>query len=651
VNSDATIHHEPASGRAVGWACQLLILASVALSTARLLEAEPLQSANDRSRWCTVRALVEQGTYRIDDVRELRGWDTIDLVRSEGHFYSTKPPLLPTLVAGLYWCVRQTLGWRFHTELAETTRLILFVVNILPWWASLVALDRIAANWSRRPETRLVITAAASFASLCLPFLMSLNNHTPAAVAVVFALASAARILAGRGRQFDYALVGFFASFAITCELPAAAFAAGMLALVCRNATWSQRALSVVFALVPLAGFFVTNWLATGGPRPFYAGYGSEIYEFVHEGVPSYWMQPRGIDRGTDCFPMYFLHCTIGHHGILSLSPIYLLTVLGWGLGRRRNLASPALHWLGLALTVIVFGFYLTRTAHYNYGGVSVALRWLLWLTPFWLLAMAPVLDRVIDRSSFRWFTGVILAGSMVSAWYPIDGPWKHPWLYTVMEDVGWIHYGEPPPKFDRPVNSWIGRLPEGPLDEDYWVEFAAPVADGSEIHIRLADGGPETVGGNSVRLVDVTRMGETTETFEYAVDAAAFEAGSLPREFLRWPEEGPPDVERVSAAAFWQGLPGPVGYVRAADRYEHTSLRRDAFACRRAYSWVTIDTITPKQPRRYRRDVWFADEIPFGTLRFETQVIGPGPTVLSRQQFDVVAVGRWITPPTPSEE
>ena len=28
----------------------------------------PLLSANDRSRWCTVRALVDHGTYEIDEV-------------------------------------------------------------------------------------------------------------------------------------------------------------------------------------------------------------------------------------------------------------------------------------------------------------------------------------------------------------------------------------------------------------------------------------------------------------------------------------------------------------------------------------------------------------------------------------------------------
>src|SRR5262245_34574616 len=36
----------------------------------------PFLSANDRSRWCTVRALVEHGTYAIDDIVREPNWDT-----------------------------------------------------------------------------------------------------------------------------------------------------------------------------------------------------------------------------------------------------------------------------------------------------------------------------------------------------------------------------------------------------------------------------------------------------------------------------------------------------------------------------------------------------------------------------------------------
>ena len=44
----------------------------------------PFLSGNDRSRWDTIRALVEHGTYAIDDIVAEPNWDTIDMVQHRG---------------------------------------------------------------------------------------------------------------------------------------------------------------------------------------------------------------------------------------------------------------------------------------------------------------------------------------------------------------------------------------------------------------------------------------------------------------------------------------------------------------------------------------------------------------------------------------
>ena len=70
----------------------LIVVIATLLHTVFLSKAKPLQSANDRSRWCTVWSLVERGTFQIDEIRQRPGWDTIDMVHVDDHFYSTKPP-------------------------------------------------------------------------------------------------------------------------------------------------------------------------------------------------------------------------------------------------------------------------------------------------------------------------------------------------------------------------------------------------------------------------------------------------------------------------------------------------------------------------------------------------------------------------------
>src|SRR5438270_678583 len=43
-----------------------------------------LQGTNDRSRWDTVRALVERGTYAVDEILDEPGWGSVDIVQHRG---------------------------------------------------------------------------------------------------------------------------------------------------------------------------------------------------------------------------------------------------------------------------------------------------------------------------------------------------------------------------------------------------------------------------------------------------------------------------------------------------------------------------------------------------------------------------------------
>src|ERR1700746_866143 len=78
---------------------------------------------NARSRWATIRALVEHGTFAIDDIIAEPNWDTIDMVAHDDagngpaagshgplRFYSSKPTLLTTILAGEYWLIYRLTG-------------------------------------------------------------------------------------------------------------------------------------------------------------------------------------------------------------------------------------------------------------------------------------------------------------------------------------------------------------------------------------------------------------------------------------------------------------------------------------------------------------------------------------------------------------
>lgn len=420
----------------------LAIIVATGISAAAIITAKPHLSANDRSRWCTVWSLVERGTYQIDEIVKDRKWQTIDRVEHEKHVYSTKPPLLSTMVAGVYWTVKRATGWTMRTKRgidARVTRTVLLVVNLIPMIVALVVMALLVERYARSDVARFYVVFAAAFGTLLTPFLITLNNHTVAAFSVLFALYPTLRILCdGEQKSRYFLLAGFFTAFACCNELPAALFAVAVFGLLVKNSPQTTVKYFIPAALVPLIAFFYTNCLATGGWKPFYMYYGTEKYLF--EG--SYWLNPKGLDKGGDSPLVYFLHCTIGHHGIFSLSPIYLLTLAGWfTIKRHRHSPLRFVLWLSLSLTVCVLAFYLTRTANYNYGGNTAGLRWMFWLIPLWLVAMIPVLDRWGSRVWLQVVASILLAVSVFSAAYPAGNPWRSPWLFEHMQRSGWIHY------------------------------------------------------------------------------------------------------------------------------------------------------------------------------------------------------------------
>ncbi len=123
----------------------------------------------------------------------------------------------------------------------------------------------------------------------------------------------------------------------------------------------------------------------------------------------------RASTRGEPSEKVYALNFFVGHHGIFSLTPVWLLSLLGMGLWIFRR-GDARVRWSTgaiFAISAVVVAFYLTLPPlHRNYGGSTSGLRWLFWLAPLWLLVMLPAADLLASR---RWTRGlgVGLAGPL----------------------------------------------------------------------------------------------------------------------------------------------------------------------------------------------------------------------------------------------
>ena len=495
-------------------------------------------SANDRSRWCTVASLVEHGTYAIDTQieivdpirRHIHPWQTIDKVRHLGpddqqHYYSSKPPLFPTAVAGVYKVVNLATGMTLTQQPIYLGRIIIALVNLpllaIFFLATLGCIERVGKDdWSKR-----IAALGCCFGTMLLPFSISLNNHLPAATATALVAWLYLGTCCGdpsteksKPARFTslWLLAGANAAFAAANELPALSMLVFWFGLF----AWKNRSSVVPFlggVAIVAFGFFGTNWLAHESLRPPYAhrGNGDTIATLISQTAESsepgealkreitdqlvqaglvdsgsqiqvapsdedarwrvrsndhqfallhsetgwslahwddwyeypntYWKDGarRGVDRGEPSRFIYFTQMTVGHHGIFSLTPLWLLVPVGFFMGltggptesRRLTLAI-------LIATTVCFLFYLNRPLiDRNYGGVSVCFRWLLWFAPLWLIVVTPTMAWFRNTQARRGTLYGLLALSVFSMSASLESPWQSPWIYRFWQFLGWLDF------------------------------------------------------------------------------------------------------------------------------------------------------------------------------------------------------------------
>lgn len=458
----------------------------------------PTFGSNDRSRWATAVALVDQGKYVIGRrepklvtetnkygnegiIFDSDGWRTIDVVLNPEtqEFYSSKPPLLATIVAGEYWLLKHVFGWSLKNppgsdapdDRWKIVPVVLLTVNALPMLLYLLLISKLLEQYGTTDWGRIFVMGAACFGTMLTPFAITLNNHSTATCCVLFALYPVLRRTDEDEKEKKAAppsaliIAGFFAGLTASLELPAVSFAVLLFVLLVVQA-WRRTLLYFLpSALVPGAAFLLTNYLAVGQLAPVYEKFGTEWYEYPgsvwnvkerearagearEKGQPVWefrnidWAwHPQGAHENK---LTYAFHLLLGHHGLFSLMPVFLLSLAGMTITipHARRLAcgpQPLVSICGLILLVVVIGFYIYKS--HNYGGWTNGPRWLMWLSPLLLLAMLPIADKLAIHRWGRWLAYACLAVSVFSMNYWVWNPWRHPWIYNLMEGQGWIQY------------------------------------------------------------------------------------------------------------------------------------------------------------------------------------------------------------------
>lgn len=543
MNSTTTASSTTAANKSFttefGW---LLIALATAMQLARIVGMTasngelPFLSANDRSRWCAIAALTEDGAWEIDrffEIKDSKGkpklWYTIDMVRHVGpdgkeHFYSSKPPLLTVMYAAICKPVTMILGKKLTEDPFLVGRTMMVIVNLIPlllWWIWIYRWleANVRDDWSR-----FILFNAALWGTFLTTFAATLNNHLHGAFFFTISLTYVWRMIEANKRGesvgwVHWVLCGVVSGLTVACELPALAWAAAA-AFILLFVDWRRMLIGYGAGSAAIAvAFLITNYWAHGDLRPPYSHRGlgtlitkapldqtqsadpqskpnietilakldqkkypftanttleparlDNVHQLIDATIPlrvairregsdwaiyqwddwydypkSYWLpgEKKGVDMGEPNRWLYLVHFLVGHHGVFSLTPLWICSIVGAFIMIRSThvpwLSKSALHSQGgiaaifVAVTLACIVFYTSRdVVDRNYAGVCSGFRWLFWLIPAWLWLAVPAIERASSGMWSRRLVGAALIVSIFSATVPWPNPWTHPWPYRI---------------------------------------------------------------------------------------------------------------------------------------------------------------------------------------------------------------------------
>lgn len=382
------------------------------------------------SRLATVYSLLNEGTFRIDLDANPFETRTIDKVMvfgeregeavAGGHLVSSKPPVLPLIMTAECVCLG-LFGLDLGDPADEEAILAWLTATLVgaPWALALAYFALAVARLTRDPLSPALLTFALHFTTPCWGYSTTLNNHIPAAAAVIACWGLAAGVAVGRGRRPGVVRLlayGFFASLVFALDLPGTILVVPPGLWFAWRSRWSGIYWLVLGAAPVLAVHFAATWMATGGLLPVQLR--PEMYHYPG----SYWNAPRAMDALDEPKAVYLFHMTLGRKGLLLLSPLLWLGVgsFVWAWMRRDAVWRKAVLSAGGAVVVLA-AYYVLRTS--NYGGSSYGFRWLIVAMPVLVLMAAPVMGRW--SSGWRWgLLALLLAVGFYSAWESTQTVW-----------------------------------------------------------------------------------------------------------------------------------------------------------------------------------------------------------------------------------
>lgn len=388
------------------------------------------------SRLATVYALVHNGGWYIDSKEgeavnpfESR---TVDKVQTDnGRLISSKPPVLPLMMAGEYVCMKRWAGWDLEDPQALKSILRVMILSLIkvPYVLGIFFFALLLRLFMEDRFRAALLLLCFAFASPVLGYAFQINNHTPSAAALCAVLYFGLGLYTEKltPAPWRFAAYGFCSAFVFVTDIPITIFPAflGLLLLLKFRSSCLVWVMTGAAPLLLLHFFLMV--IITGNPLPV------QTREAMYNFRNSYWRNPIGVDGLNENRLLYLFHMNFGRFGTFLLFPVLVLAFPGmvrmlWNENKETKIAAIAMGLSFVALTA----YYVFKTN--NYGGAAYGFRWHIGTVPVLLFLAFTQVAAV--RKPYQWIIFVLLfMVSAYSCWECVQAPWgaSHEWTCRLL--------------------------------------------------------------------------------------------------------------------------------------------------------------------------------------------------------------------------
>jgi len=407
-----------------------LLIAALLLFCYGFFQQQP--AWNEYSRYDLVRALVEQGTTRIDAYEANTG----DKALFQGHWYSDKAPGTALLGVPAYLLLRLTasLAGQDPPTDVEGVQALAFVESGIATTALVLLLIRFLAPFvGERWAT--IVGLGYGLGSIAFPFATMFFGHAVSTAALFAAFFVLHRLKHGSDRRTAY-LAGFLAGWAVLIEIPLVLGVGALFvyALFHGRGVVARFVAGALPLLVVLLGY---DWLTFGSPLSIGYQYTPAFASQNAQGLVSI-VWPR-LDTTWDLL--------FGPRGLLRLAPWFALAPLGLVAIRRRDARFEVV----LAAVICVAFLTYNSGALNPFGGWTPGPRYLLPALPFAavLVGFVPLPLRLVAGLAMTFAAAVffVATATMPNAPERYADPLLQLWVPRfvageVAETAAWVRWG-----------------------------------------------------------------------------------------------------------------------------------------------------------------------------------------------------------------